>query len=161
MKLKLIAAMLIVGLCMNVAVAAPSGLGLGLIIGEPTGLSAKVWTTSRIALDAALGYSWVRYGQAIHIHGDILWHSGSVIQSGDGYLPLYLGVGVRVKMADDDNEYPDMRVGIRVPFGLEYVFARAPVGLFLELVPVIDLTPETDFGPNGAIGFRYYFRTRN
>ena len=28
-----------------------SGLGLGVIFGEPTGLSAKIWTSERTALD--------------------------------------------------------------------------------------------------------------
>lgn len=154
---KLIAAILIAGLCISVAVAQPSGVGLGLIMGEPTGLSLKVWTTSHVALDAAVGYSWWRYGQTLQVHGDVLWHSHSLTQSADGYLPLYIGIGARLKLADEPHDYPDLRVGLRIPFGLEYVFARVPVGLFLELVPIFDLTPENDWGGNGAIGFRYYF----
>jgi len=158
MEQKLIAATLIAGLCMSVAVAEPSGMGLGLIMGEPTGLTAKVWTSSHVAFDAAVGYSFWRNGQAIQVHGDMLWHTRSLIQSADGFLPLYIGIGVRAKMADEP-DYPDLRVGIRIPFGLEYVFTRVPVGLFLELVPIIDLSPESDWGGNSAIGFRYYFGT--
>jgi hypothetical protein len=156
---KLIAATLIAGFCMSVAVAEPSGMGLGLIMGEPTGLSAKVWTSSRVALDAAVGYSFWRHGQALQVHGDMLWHTRSLIQSADGFLPLYIGIGARVKLADEEHDYPDLRVGLRIPFGLEYVFTRVPVGLFLELVPIIDLAPETDWSGNSAIGFRYYFGT--
>jgi len=159
MKLKLITVIMIAGLCTSMALAEPSGLGLGLIMGEPTGLSLKVWTRSHFAFDAGFGYSWWRYGQAFQVHGDLLWHSNSLIQPENGFLPLYLGVGARVKMADDAHDYPDMRVGLRIPFGLEYVFANVPVGLFFELVPVIDLTPDTDWGGNSAIGFRYYFGT--
>jgi hypothetical protein len=157
---KLLAATLIAGLCMSVAVAEPSGLGLGLIMGEPTGLSAKVWTSPNFALDAAVGYSWWRYGQSIQVHGDLLWHSRSLIQSENGFLPLYIGIGARVKLADEEHDYPDLRVGLRIPFGLDYVFTRVPVGLFLELVPIFDLAPETErWGGNSAIGFRYYFGT--
>jgi hypothetical protein len=151
-------AFVIVGLCLGVAVARPQGFGLGLMGGNPSGLSAKVWTGGNIALDAGLGYS-VWSGQALHFHGDVLWHTNSLIQSGDGYLPLYIGVGARVGMAADD--YPDTRIGIRVPFGLEYVFASVPVGLFLEVVPTFDLAgvpPNKGFfGPQGSVGFRYYF----
>ena len=54
-----------------------------------------------------------------------------------------------------------MRIGVRIPFGLEYVFANAPFGLFLEVVPTFDLagvpTGKGLFGPQGSIGFRYYF----
>ena len=72
---------------------------------------------------------------------------------------LYIGLGARVKLANDyrDQNYP-LRAGLRIPFGLEYVFASVPIGLFFELVPVIDLTPDArGFGGNSAIGFRYYF----
>jgi len=161
MEQKLMAAILISGFFISVAVAEPSGVGFGLIMGEPTGLSAKVWTSSHFALDAGLGYSWWRNGQSLQVHGDMLWHSRSLIQSEDGYLPLYIGVGARIKLADETHHYPDMRLGIRIPFGLEYIFTRVPVGLFLELVPIIDLSPENDWGGNSAIGFRYYFSSHN
>jgi hypothetical protein len=157
MKLRIIAAILIAGFCLSVAVAEPSGVGLGLILGEPTGLCAKVWTSPHFALDAAVGYSWWRYGDALQVHGDLLWHSNSLIQSENGFLPLYIGIGLRVKLADESHNYPDLRAGLRIPFGLEYVFASVPVGLFLELVPIFDLTPGRDWGGNSAIGFRYYF----
>jgi hypothetical protein len=153
-------ALAIAGICIGVAVAHPQGLGLGLMAGEPSGFSAKVWTGPHVALDAGLGYSYVWYGEALQIHGDVLWHTSSLLQSSqDGYLPLYIGLGARVKLANEyeHQDYP-LRAGLRIPFGLEYVFASVPIGLFLELVPVIDLTPDArGFGGNSAVGFRYYF----
>jgi hypothetical protein len=158
MNRKVLTALAIASICIGVAAARPQGMGLGLMGGEPSGLSAKVWTGGNVALDAGLGYSYWRYGQALHVHGDVLWHTRSMLQSSaDGYLPLYIGVGARIKLADNAHEYPDMRVGLRVPFGLEYVFANVPIGLFLELVPVFDLTPGRDWGGNSSVGFRYYF----
>lgn len=159
MNRKILTALVIACLGVGVAGARPQGFGLGLMGGNPSGLSAKVWTSPRIALDAGLGYSlWS--GRALHFHGDVLWHTNSLLQSSrDGYLPFYIGVGARVGMAADD--YPDTRIGIRVPFGLEYVFASAPVGLFLEVVPTFDLAgvPPSKgfFSPQGSVGFRYYF----
>jgi len=160
MNRKVMTALAIASICVGVAVARPAGFGLGLMGGNPSGLSAKVWTGPHVALDAGLGYTlW--YGQALSFHGDVLWHTSSLLQSSqDGYLPLYIGVGARVVMGDN-HDYPDMRIGVRVPFGLEYVFANAPFGLFLEVVPTFDVTgvPPTRnmFGPQGSIGFRYYF----
>ena len=156
MNRKLLTALAIASIGFGVAAAqAPSGMGLGLMAGEPSGFSAKVWTSDHVALDAGLGYSYVWYGQALQIHGDVLFHSSSLTQSGDGFLPLYIGIGARVKLAS--GSYP-VWAGLRVPFGLEYVFARVPVGLFFELVPIFDVTPgPTRFTGNSAIGFRYYF----
>jgi len=160
MNRKVLTVFAIASICISVAAARPQGLGLGLMGGNPSGLSLKVWTGPHVALDAGLGYAlW--YGQALSFHGDVLWHSSSLLQSSqDGYLPLYIGLGARVVMANEP-DYPDMRIGVRVPFGLEYVFASAPIGLFLEVVPTFDLSgvpPKHGFfGPQGSVGFRYYF----
>ena len=151
-------ALAIASICVGVAAAAhPQGIGLGLMAGEPDGFSLKVWTSRHVALDAGLGYSWWGYG-ALQVHGDVLFHSRSLTQAADGYLPLYIGIGARVKLAENANEtnHP-LRAGLRIPFGLEYVFANVPLGLFFELVPIYDLTTGGGFGGNSAIGFRYYF----
>ena len=160
MNRRVLTALAIASICIGLAVAQPQGLGLGLMGGNPSGLSLKVWTGPRVALDAGLGYSlW--YGRALSFHGDVLWHTNSLLQSSqDGYLPLYIGLGARVVMADNVH-YPDMRIGLRVPFGLEYVFNTVPIGLFMEVVPTLDVSgvpaDRGFFGPQGSIGFRYYF----
>ena len=151
-------------LCVSIAAAAhPDGFGLGLMGGDPSGLSIKVWTGGRTAFDAGLGYSYFRYGQAMHVHGDLLWHTRNMLTDDDnGFLPFYIGVGARLKMADVGRGYPDTRLGVRIPFGVEYVFPAFPVGLFFELVPVFDLTPWNQwFDWNSSIGFRYYFSGSN
>jgi hypothetical protein len=155
MNRTVLTALAIATICIGVAAARPQGVGLGLMGGDPSGLSLKVWTGPRVALDAGLGYSYLWRGSALHIHGDVLWHTRSLVDGDDGFLPLYIGLGGRVKLSNSDNK---MRVGVRVPFGVEYVFASVPLGLFLELVPVFDLTPPDGwFGYNSSIGFRYYF----
>ena len=160
MNRRILAASAVAWLCVGTALARPQGIGLGLMGGNPSGLSLKAWTGSNVALDAGLGYTlW--YGQALSFHGDVLWHTNSLLQSSDdGFLPLYIGVGARVVMGND-RDYPDMRIGLRVPFGLEYVFYTVPIGLFLEVVPKFDLTgvPHDHgfFGPQASVGFRYYF----
>lgn len=145
---------LLPGLLFTAAAAQPNGFGLGIILGEPTGLSAKIWTSDHTAVDAALAWSYWLY-PAVHFHVDGLWHTNSLIEPDNGFLPLYIGVGGRVKLASGSNL---LRLGLRVPFGAEYVFARAPVGLFLELVPIFDVAPvPAGFSWNSAVGIRYYF----
>jgi len=48
-------------------------------------------------------------------------------------------------------------VGLRIPVGLEYIFSGERVDIFLEIVPLLDLVPDTDFSLNGGIGVRYFF----
>lgn len=160
MKRTIVTALAFASILAGIAGAQHPGIGLGLMAGEPSGFSAKVWIGPRVALDAGLGYSYWWHGQSAQIHGDVLFHSASLTQPANGYLPLYVGVGARVKLADEAHNYPDLRAGLRIPFGLEYVFASVPIGLFFELVPIFDLLPGTGFSGNSAIGFRYYFGTQ-
>lgn len=138
----------------NTAIAQANGnggnLGIGVMLGEPTGISLKSWNSSRSAFD--LGAAW-SFGEndALHIHGDYLLHSWlNGVESGD--LAFYYGLGARLVLSD-----PDARAGIRVPFGLNYIIPNSQVDLFLEAVPILNLTPSTDFDGNGALGIRYYF----
>ena len=124
-----------------------SGLGIGLILGEPTGLSAKMWTGQSTAFDAAAAWSFGDEG-ALHLHADMLFHNFGLINES---FPIYYGIGARVKLADDPN------IGVRVPIGIAYQVSGPPLDIFIELVPVLDLAPDTSFGFNGALGVRYFF----
>ena len=137
-------------LFLSVANAQSKGIGLGLIVGEPTGISFKYWTGSTTAFDAALAWSFSDEG-AFHIHGDYIFHNFTLITIPEGKLPFYYGIGARIKTANDT------KLGVRVPLGLAYLFNNAPIDIFLEIVPILDLTPKTDFAINAALGARYYF----
>ncbi len=140
------------------AAAGPAGFGLGVIVGEPTGLSAKAWLGGNVAVDAAAAWSFFG-NSALHLHADVLYHNFSLINVSAGELPLYYGVGGRIKFVETKTDNGDkFKLGVRVPVGLEYLFPAAPVGIFLELVPLLDVIPGTDFGFNAAVGARFYFR---
>src|SRR5689334_13516050 len=47
--------------------------GLGLIIGDPTGLSLKGFLTRETAIDGAVGIGLLG-GHDLHVHADFLWH---------------------------------------------------------------------------------------
>lgn len=123
--------------------------GLGIIVGEPTGLSAKLFLSKSSALDAALGWSFAKYG-AVHIHADYLLHFYAISPE----VPLYAGIGGRLKLQSGSN---DLRFGARIPLGIAYTPSSTPIDLFLEIVPLLDFVPASEFNLNGAIGGRYYF----
>lgn len=124
-------------------------LGLGFLLGEPTGVSVKSWNSSRSAFDIGAAWSLAgREGEALHLHADFLLHSWF---SDPDNLALYYGLGGRIIFADE------AAVGARVPVGLNYVFSNVPFDMFVEAAPILDLTPEIELAGNGAIGIRYYF----
>ncbi len=125
--------------------------GLGVILGEPTGVSVKVWNNDRSAFDIGAAWSFAGSHDAIHLHGDYLLHSWlNGVEDGD--LAFYYGIGARVILSD-----PDARLGVRIPLGLNYIVPNSRIDIFAEIAPILDLTPNTDFNGNGGVGIRYYF----
>ncbi|MCX6163551.1 MAG: DUF3996 domain-containing protein, partial [Ignavibacteriae bacterium] len=101
------------------------------------------------------GWSFVNEG-SVHIHVDYLYHFNNVFES--PRVPLYIGVGGRIKLKNTEHQNNDTRLGIRIPFGIAYQFAEVPVDVFLEIAPILDLNPTTRGSVNGALGVRYYFK---
>jgi len=132
------------------AAVQPRGLGLGVIIGEPTGISFKKWTNKSQAFDGAVAWSF-GHEDAFHLHLDYLFHNRRLIIIDRNVIPFYYGIGGRIKFSDSNS------FGIRFPLGLTLFIVEAPIDLFLEVVPIMNLAPETDLDLNAAIGARYYF----
>jgi hypothetical protein len=122
------------------------GFGLGIIIGEPTGLSAKMWMGANTAIAGAAAWSFGGYG-AMHLHADYLLHNNDVLD----FASIYYGLGAKVKLRDD------AQLGVRIPIGLVHNLNEAPIDIFFEIVPGLNLVPSTHFVVNGGLGARYYF----
>ncbi|MCB0272163.1 MAG: hypothetical protein KDD46_04040 [Bdellovibrionales bacterium] len=131
-------------------------LGVGFILGEPTGLSMKYNLGPTTAIDG--GAAWSFSGKdSFHLHSDLLFHTNNLfsVQNEDirtNGFDLYYGAGLRLKFNDGDDSF-----GIRAPIGLEYLFHDAHLGVFFEFAGILDLTPDTDFNINAGIGLRYFF----
>ena len=124
-----------------------SSTEIGVILGEPTGLSLKSWTSDNSAFDLAAAWSFSENG-SIHLHGDYLRHNW--LNPDAGSLALYYGLGARVKLADD------ARLGARIPVGLQYLVPDTRLSAFFEVAPLFDVVPETKFNVNGGIGLRIF-----
>ncbi len=135
----------------SVGHAQDSGFGIGLILGEPTGLSGKAWVSRQNAIDMGLAYSFRGKGY-FHVHGDYLWHFPDIIQSTEK-IPLYVGVGGRFAAGRESGIF-----GVRIPFGIAWWLRSAPIEIFLEVAPIVDLAPATELSANGGIGARFYFK---
>ena len=128
------------------------GFGAGIIIGEPTGISLKGWLSSTTAIDAGIAWSLV-HETSFHIHADYLIHAFSVFETKEK-IPLYYGIGGRIKTAN----HGDARLGVRMVVGVGYMFHNAPVDLFLEMAPILDLAPATELQLNAGFGSRFWFK---
>lgn len=122
--------------------------GIGIMIGEPTGLTIKKWMSDNTAFDIGAAWSLSDANEALHLHSDFLLHNWF---EDNPNLAFYYGIGTRTILDDD------AKLGIRIPLGLNYVFEHGPFDVFVEAVPILDIAPDTEFAGNGAVGFRFYF----
>lgn len=129
-----------------------SKFGLGIIVGEPTGISGKLHLNNTSSVDGAVGWSYYKYG-ALHIHADYL----SNITRLTDEVPFYLGVGGRIKIKNEEKQ-EDTKLAIRIPVGLAFEPSSLPIDVFVEVVPMLDLVPSSEFSFNAAVGVRYYFK---
>jgi hypothetical protein len=142
--------LIILGCLAGLSFGQNGDIGLGIILGEPTGLSAKLWTGKTMAFDAGAAWSFVS-GGFFQVHGDLLFHNFDLFKAYTGKWALYYGFGGRVKFADQTI------VSVRVPVGISYQFEKTAIELFFEVVPMLDLLPATEVGISGGAGFRYFF----
>jgi hypothetical protein len=150
MKRLIVTFMFIVVFFPCAVLAQDQDFGLGFMVGEPTGISFKKWVGSTTAFDGAAGWSF-RGQDRLHLHVDYLVHNFDMINVERGRLPVYFGLGARLKLEDET------LFGVRIPVGVCYLFEKAPLDVFFELVPMFDLVPDTGFKLSGSIGIRYYF----
>ncbi|TVR68589.1 MAG: hypothetical protein EA427_10030 [Spirochaetaceae bacterium] len=119
-------------------------VGVGIILGSPTGLSALFG--NRVALAAA----WDLQSERMHVHGDVWLLRQRLVDPVDWYL----GVGGKAQIKSGNGD--DVRVGVRVPLGVQwYAFPR--LELFGEIVPGMRLVPSTSFDLDAGIGIRFHF----
>ena len=153
MKLRYCIIAIIVAMLTTPAFAADyKTFGIGVVAGEPTGITGKYMLNDNNGIDAGVG--WKTSGDSeFHIYADYLFHIHDLIKVQKGALPVYIGGGLRWV----DRDKKDNKVGIRIPVGLEYLFEQVSLGAFAELVPVLNLSPDTEFDLEGGIGIRFYF----
>ncbi|MFP4068142.1 MAG: hypothetical protein ACLFRR_01755 [Spirochaetaceae bacterium] len=132
------------------AFAETEAFGLGVLLGEPTGISAKARLGPTSAIDAAAAWSFRGEG-SFYFHADYLVHFTDIFHVDPGEMPLYVGVGGKIALRDDP------QLGVRIPVGIAYEFESVPLDVFFEVAPGVGLFPETDIDFGGGLGIRYYF----
>ena len=152
--------------------ASDKTFGLGVEIGEPTGLNGKYFFSEKGALDFGIGwiYRHYYYGDGVNLYVDLLYHPVSLVSASAFELPFYIGGGLRYWNFDYCHmgvcDYDGSAFGIRIPFGISFVFNDVPLDIFLQIVPVIDFVSgdyydrfhdRTHVGIDGSVGLRFWF----
>lgn len=133
------------------ALAADKKLGLGAILGNPTGINGKYWLGGGRAIDGGFGMSLGKHSDG-NLYSDYLIHMKDALYLNDVHpLDLYYGLGGRMEFADT------IELGVRFPVGLAFDVKNQPADVFAEVAPVVDFVGKLGLELGLGIGARYYF----
>jgi hypothetical protein len=134
-------------------------LGVGIVLGEPTGVSAKLYLKDDQAIQAAAGAAF--FGGGLSLHVDYIWHP-YILQERDSFtLPFYIGPGVRGIEYSQGGGMSYFALGVRAVVGLLFDFKSVPLDVFVEAAPVLEYGFASNKGARitfeADAGIRYYF----
>jgi hypothetical protein len=137
------------------ATPARADFGLGLFLGDPTGLDVKIGLGSRSALDIVLGFNTYRDGRGNY--GHLTYLVTPLIGHGDAVLvPLRLGIGAALYGTSDDINF-----AVRAPFEIALRMRSTALEFYGEIALALTLLdPGADglrIDVQGGLGLRLYF----
>lgn len=130
---------------------------IGVILGDPTGLSGRAKFDGEHSVDAAIAGSTGRW-PGLHLHADYLWDRAHAWETTQGPLFMYYGLGGRIiSIHDDDSNNGKLSAGPRGSLGILYNFNNPNLELFGEGALILDIVPEIDVDLDIGIGLRIRF----
>ena len=134
--------------------ARAEAIGLGLFLGEPSGLDIKVGLSAKSSIDIVIGQSSFRDNRTDYLH--ITYLLTPFVARGNSVLvPFRIGIGAAALGVVDDNAH----AAVRVPLEIGFRFRRTPLEIYGE-VAIKGVFVEEDFitfDVDGGIGIRFYF----
>lgn len=139
--------------------AAHAGVGIGLFVGEPLGLTIKVDLKKKTALEILAGVDDWDDDRGRDGYAHLTFLASPFVAKGESVvIPFRLGIGAAVY---DDGGNDDINVAVRAPFQVAFQFRSTPVEIYLELslafVFIDDDGNDDHLDVGGGLGFRIYF----
>jgi hypothetical protein len=161
----------------------PAGtqFGLGLQLGIPTGVTAKLMFGGNVGIVVGLGFGvgWV-VGPALSVHTDVVWHPFVLLQSQSFQFSWSVGGGawlgfnpleavaradlfgrarllLRLELPGHLRDpYYGLSGGLRLPLGLSLSLNSLPIEVYGDIVPALLLVPALGAGLGADVGIRIY-----
>jgi hypothetical protein len=155
MKMLTIIYLSLVSLSM-VSVAHAENFGLGIILGDPSGLSGKAKFDDRHSVDGALAYSSGKHS-GMQFHADYLWDRARSWGTTQGPLDMYYGLGGRLISYNDRDDKSQVSIGPRGSLGLSFNLNNPNLEFFGELALILEVIPSMTADLDAGIGARIRF----
>jgi hypothetical protein len=151
--------LLVIAVVVAASGAARADVGLGVFVGEPTGLDLKIGLARRSALDLVLGWDSVFHDGRDH-YAHVTYLATLAVGRGSSVLvPVRLGIGGAIY--DDGSFDNGTNLAVRAPLEIGFQFRRAPVEIYAEVALKLTFIDQNNNDPtidvDGGVGFRVYF----
>jgi hypothetical protein len=152
---KLLLTTLVFGIALAArATPARADFGIGLFLGDPTGLDLKIGLSNRSALDLLLGFNTFRDGRSGY--GHLTYLVTPVVAHGDSVLvPVRLGIGAALYGNRNDLDF-----AIRAPLEIGLRLRRTPLEFYGEIALALaffnDSNNDLRLDVQGGLGFRLF-----
>lgn len=130
---------------------------LGIVLGDPTGLSGRFGLDGDHSIEGALAITSEHY-HGLHLHGTYLWDKPRTfhLQGGEPFY-MYYGLGARLISIDRGEHDGDIALAARAPLGLLFKIRNPDLEFFVELAGALNVTPNVNADLDAAIGCRIRF----
>jgi len=135
--------------------------GLGIMVGDPVGLTVKDWISPENAFVFDVGSS---YFGSPRFDVNYLWHFNAFRSR---VATLYAGPGAALGFGASHSFYytnngtlfrvdNNTGLGVRGVFGLSVIPQNSPLDVFFEVGLLIGLTPDFGAAVDASLGIRFY-----
>ena len=126
----------------------PGEIGIGVQVGQPTGLTLKLYNEPA-SLDFLAAWDWDKFF-FLNVHSVFDAHLND-----RRTFHFFYGPGAFIGIRDRDPLKDDIALGLSGTFGLDVMVGK--LEFFIQATPRLELVKSTEFDMGGGGGFRVYF----
>lgn len=121
--------------------------GIGLVIGEPSGLNGQFYWSAKSAIDVTVAWSWKDW-----LFTSVDYQRYDYLMDWPREWKWTYGLGGYVTLPENS----DGTVGLRIPLGLQYHFPHSNLAAWGEVAPALEIAPDTQPQFQFGVGLTYW-----
>ena len=138
----------------------PEGIGVGIYMGTPTGLGALNLSYREKDITRQAYLNWNLTSEQFRGVVDQVWELKKITLQDGTQFPLYAGGRVWFRFNDISTTLGlagfSNSIGVGTPIGALYQHEEVGVEAYLEIAPVFQISPISQFGTQFGFGVRFY-----
>ena len=150
--------LLVIAALVAVPTTSHAGVGIGMFLGEPLGLTFKADLKKKTSLEILVGVDDWDKDRGHDGYGHLTFLVAPFFAEGDSVVvPFRIGIGGALYDEGDQDWGDDLDFAARMPLQVAFQFKRSPLEIYLEIALRLELFHDFHVEPDGGLGVRFYF----